>query len=150
MPVTDFWSYMAAVENAQPYTQESIELLLGVALELESENEYTAFYRLKAITRPPKFANILGVDLRIRKTRPWKSGFLSIDLADCGISFEAVKNRYPGSTFEPARPGPPPHGVSPESANYLTVERSWGSLSFGFRVKNPDALARIVFDPKQK
>lgn len=146
-PESDFWKALEAVWLGRPYTPERVAALLGAELELESENDYTLFYCLKPGATPRRFPHVSAVDLRISKTKPGDPGFLSIDLSGSSISLAEVRARYPSASFEPAMPGPPPQGVSPENANYLIVQQPEGRLSFGFIVKNPNELGRVILAP---
>jgi hypothetical protein len=143
-----FWNLVEKVENARPYTPKAVESLLGVTLELESEHEYTLFYKMKELQSSATTKILRAVDLRVSKTKPGDQNFLVIELADCGMTFEDIQKRYPEALFEPALPGPPPQGFALDSVDYLSVERPWGKISFGFLLKNPKLLSEVIFSPK--
>jgi len=142
------WELVEALGQSIPFRREKVEALLRVTLEPDQEDDRRVTYRARSLEPGPAGVLLAGVDLRLRKGAPSFAGFLVVTLRDSGISRADVQRRFPGGRIEMPRPGPPPQGVSPDNHIAYLVPTKWGVLSFGFRVRAPDLLDTIAFDPR--
>lgn len=84
---------------------------------------------------------VSGIDLRIRREGP-RSGFLVLALQGRCVSLAEIRQRYANLILTES-----PRGRSLEEATGHSVTLGWGSLSFGFKERNPACLAFVAFDP---
>lgn len=84
---------------------------------------------------------ISNLDLRVRRQGS-HPGFLVLELQGRCVAFSEVSHHYPELTLTEV-----PRGRSLDEATSYTAVLPWGGLSFGFRERNPDCLAFVVFNP---
>lgn len=141
------WELVDALGKSIPFRKEKVEALLGVTLEPGQEDAERIYYRARTLQPGPPGVALGAVDLRVHKSSRTWPGFLVIELPGAGLTRGDVQRRYPGGKLEHPRPGPPPQGVSPDNKIYYVLPQPWGVVSFGFRVRAPDLLDSISFDP---
>ena len=135
------WQAVELLTQQVPLTKEKVEKVLSTTLLERDRNEYVIFFRGKNIQLADQVI-VQTVDLRVNHNRP-TPGFLVLDIDGACISLEHVRTHYGNLKITGI-----PRGQSLEEATAHTSELAWGSMSFGFKERNPKCLSWIAFEPK--
>lgn len=138
----NLWQTIEGLTRRIPFTKAGVEAFLGVALrETEQSNPHFQFFDGPEVALDQGVV-IAALDLRIKR-KGGHSGFLVLELAGPCITLPQVRSYYHQLELTQI-----PRGRSLDETTVHSAMLPWGKLSFGFREKNPDCLAMVVFDPK--
>ncbi|WP_230953161.1 hypothetical protein [Burkholderia stagnalis] len=135
------WQTIDALVRQLPLSKARVESTLRTSLSENGRNDYTV--RLGS-DRPIQLAGdirITEIDLRFSEKRRFP-GFLVLSLDGNCIGIDAVRAHYGEIPITDV-----PHGHSLEEETVHSARQPWGRLSFGFKERNPDCLATVVFAP---
>ena len=145
----DLWKTIDALAKQIPFSQEKVEIVLSTQLTekpLGSGNNLFHLFESEPVTLADGVI-ISNVDLRVKRSGD-HPGFLvlELDAADgTGVTLEQVQAKYSKLTITNT-----PRGDSLEEEFAYSQNLSWGTLTFGFKARDPERLASIAFDPKAK
>jgi hypothetical protein len=139
------WDILGVLEMQAPFAAPAVAQALGAKLQerVEHGNPLFHFYRTDAL-RLHDGVVLSDLDLRIRKgsTAP---GFLVLTIGGSCVARAALQARFGNLAIMDV-----PHGHSREEQTVFSAARPWGRLSFGFRERDPDCLATVVFDTEAR
>lgn len=135
------WEAVDALAAQVPLSKRNVEATLSLPLRERAEpsNPLFDFFEGPGL-RLRDGQLVSNVNLRVRKDDPWM-GLLVLDLAGGCIRIAEVRARY--GTLEITEA---PRGHSLEEATSFSSAQRWGELSFGFKERNRDCLALVVFN----
>lgn len=138
----NLWQVVEELTKVIPFSKSSLEELFLIPLIEARKNTYTVFYEGQSVKLNDGVV-IKKIDLRIglNESHP---GFLVLDLGGACLSLDNVHSRFKATEITQI-----PTGRSVDEATVHTSMHSWGTLSFGFREKDPNCLAYIAFDPRK-
>lgn len=138
----NLWQVIEELTKRIPFKKSSLEEIFLTPLIETRASTHTVFYEGQSV-KLNDGAVIEKIDLRIglEDSHP---GFLVLDLGGACLSLDNVQAHFKSTEITQI-----PTGRSVDEATVHTSTHSWGTLSFGFREKNPNCLAYIAFDPKK-
>lgn len=137
------WQTIDALISDIPFSTSKIEKRLPTRLAQASKpipSEVNQFFEGSAVHLADDVV-VSNIDLRVRRhgSHP---GFLVLELQGRCVAPAEISHHHTGLTLTDV-----PRGRSLDEATSYTAVLPWGSLSFGFRERNPDCLAFIAFNP---
>lgn len=134
------WKAIDLLAQETPFTREKVEYILSAPLLKREQDESIISFEGKNIQLADQIL-IRNIELRANKDRQ-TSGFLIIDLDGKCISLQQLKSHYRMLEITEV-----PRGHSLNEATTYTASLSWGTLSFGFKERNPQCLSWVVLNP---
>jgi len=135
------WQIIDALAQQIPFSKQKVEAVLGVQL-VKTEHASSSYFDIFKNKQPihlTEGAAISGVELRI-KCGGKDPGLLFLHIDGVCITKDQLKVRY-----DQLRIIQHPRGESLEETTVYSPDLPWGTLSFAFKERNPDCLARIGF-----
>ena len=139
----NIWQAIEALVQQIPFSKQKVEAALSTVLtEKEDDfNKLFLFYKSAPIQLTEGLV-ISGVDLRIKR-EGGHPGFLVLAVEGACITPAQLREHYKELQITQV-----PRGRSLEEETTFTQTLPWGKLSFGFKERNRDCLASIVFEPQ--
>lgn len=138
--VKNLWGMVAEVMNERSFTRTGIEKIMGVHFKEESKTDA----QISFSSSGPALDNIRIDKVNLRNSSiATRSGILVLDISGSCVPLSEVKAQYPQLKITQA-----PRGGSLDDETVFTSVSAWGEISFGFKEKNRDCLAAIIFEPK--
>jgi len=142
----DLWKTIDALTQQIPFSQQKVETALSTQLAEKPLGSGNNLYHLFE-SQPIALADgvvISNVDLRIKRSGD-HPGFLVLVMDEtdgAGVTLEQVQAQYSQLAITDI-----PRGDSLEEEFSYSQIFPWRKLSFGFKARDPERLASIVFDP---
>lgn len=138
----NLWQVVEELTKRIPFKKSSIEDLFLISLIETRKSTHTVFYEGQSV-KLNEGVVIEKIDLRIGM-EDGHPGFLVLDLGGECLGLDNVQAQFKSTKISQI-----PTGRSVDEATVHTSMHSWGTLSFGFREKDPKCLAYIAFDPRE-
>ncbi|MBI1907078.1 MAG: hypothetical protein HYS20_12725 [Rhodocyclales bacterium] len=135
------WRAIATLAQQIPFSKTRVESVLSVRLKEQSSTTHTVFLEGGPVSLEGN-VTISRTDLRLA-LRPDDPGLLLLEIAGDCITLDQLHPHYPDLKVSGN-----PRGKSLDEHTIYSVDQAWGKLSFGFKVRNPDCLDMIGFDPR--
>lgn len=123
-----------------PFKKEKVEHTLSTSFFLREQNEYTISFNANDIQLADGVL-IRNIELRASKNLQ-TPGLLIIDIVGKCFSLKKIKNHYDALEITGV-----PRGKSLDESTTYSASLPWGTLSFGFKERDPQCLSWVVLDP---
>lgn len=134
------WRVIATLAQQTPFSRTGVENTLSLRLEEQTRTTHTVFLEGGPVSLEGN-VTITRTDLRLA-LKPDDPGLLLLEIAGDCITLDQLRPHYPD-----LRISGNPRGRSLDEHTIYSIDQAWGRLSFGFKVRNPDCLDMIGFDP---
>lgn len=136
------WQALTDLVRQIPFSTDKVEAALSTRLaeRVEPSNEVFRFFEAASVQLADGVV-ISNVDLRIKRAGA-HPGFLVLSVGGTCVALDQIRRHYGGLEITQA-----PRGRSLDEATTYTSMQPWGEMSFGFKERNRDCLAYIVFNP---
>jgi len=135
------------LENANPWTVEAVEKILGTKLSVTYSSKHILSYESGQLDYDEGLL-LVKTELRLNKGTNEMTRLI-VNLSDDASCFmlDRIKRAYPDIQLDPYGP---PRGKSLDEETGFWAKRPWGHISFGFKERRPNCLSSIIFIPKGK
>jgi len=137
---TTLWQLIETLIDQPSLAPDKIRQVLPVEFSEHNNNRYFSFYKGESLGLDDQI-EIKMIDLRVKHTDETDGmvGLLGISRAVC-ITVTEVRTHYPD--LMPV----PPRGHMLVDADFYSVRKPWGLLTFGFADRAHPCLASVVLD----
>ncbi|MFP5394105.1 MAG: hypothetical protein ACLGI6_21620 [Gammaproteobacteria bacterium] len=142
---TTLWRIIDRISTLPHYDQQTVGGLFNVELDelADGGNDVFRFFKSQRDIQL-KDVKVTLIDLRVNRDNI-HPGFLVLRVGDGCVPVADVRQRYPDIRITDV-----PRGRSLDEVTSYSVHQPWGKLSFSFKVRSPDCLAGVSFDPVRR
>ena len=135
------------LEDANPWTVERVESVLGARLALVRSNDvFTVHTSGQFLFEEGLIVEEVHLRLRVDTNGMIRLIVSLSDEASC-FTLDRIKRTYPDTKISPFGF---PRGHSLNEQTYHWAKRPWGHIAFGFKERRRDCLSGITFIPTGK
>lgn len=138
-PAMNLWQIIHALTSNSFMSKESVEQALSIKFQEQPHPSNDAYVFYEAHNLALSGGSVVSQINASRKKADAMIGAIGLDIGGSCITREAVRSRYANLKLTGA-----PRGRSLEESTAFSATMDWGTISFGFKEKNPECLSNVA------